>query len=58
MAIMDDIRRMMMERAAQGIGTGGGIMGTNQQGQPGLLGGMANINPNFFLGASISWCWT
>jgi len=52
MAIMDDIRRMMMERAAQGIGTGGGLMG-GQQGQPGLLGGMANINPNLLLGANI-----
>lgn len=53
MAIMDDIRRMMMERAAQGIGTGGGLMG-GQQGQPGLLGGMANINPNLLIGASIA----
>jgi hypothetical protein len=52
MAIMDDIRRMMAERAAQGIGTGGGLMG-GQQGQPGLLGGMANINPNLLLGANI-----
>jgi hypothetical protein len=56
MAIMDDIRRMMAERAAQGIGTGGGIFGnTNQQGQPmGLLGGMQNINPNLLIGASIA----
>ena len=56
MAIMDDIRKMMMERAAQGIGTGGGLFGaTNQQGQPmGLLGGMANINPNLLIGASIA----
>jgi hypothetical protein len=56
MAIMDDIRRMMAERAAQGIGTGGGLFGaTNQQGQPmGLLGGMANINPNLLIGASIA----
>ena len=53
MAIMDDIRRMMAERAAQGIGTGGGLMG-GQQGQPGLLGGMANINPNLLIGASIA----
>ena len=55
MAIMDDIRRMMAERAAQGIGTGGGIFGaTNQQGQPmGLLSGMQNINPNLLIGASI-----
>ena len=35
MAIMDDIRRMMAQRAAQGIGTGGGLFGTtNTQGQP------------------------
>jgi hypothetical protein len=56
MAIMDDIRRMMAERAAQGIGTDGGIFGTtNQQGQPmGLLGGMRNINPNLLIGASIA----
>jgi len=56
MAIMDDIRRMMAERAAQGIGTGGGIFGTtNQQGQPmGLLGGLRNINPNLLIGASIA----
>jgi hypothetical protein len=56
MAIMDDIRRMMAERAAQGIGTGSGLFGaTNQQGQPmGLLGGMANINPNLLIGASIA----
>ena len=48
MAIMDDIRRMMAERAAQGIGTGGGLFGTtNTQGQPtGLLGGLQNIIPN------------
>ena len=56
MAIMDDIRRMMAERAAQGIGTGGGIFGaTNQQGQPmGLLGGLRDINPNLLIGASIA----
>jgi len=48
MAIMDDIRRMMAERAAQGIGTGGGIMGN--QTSAGLLG---NINPNLLLGASL-----
>jgi hypothetical protein len=56
MAIMDDIRRIMLERASQGIGTGGGIFGaTNQQGQPmGLLGGMQNINPNLLIGASIA----
>ena len=51
MAILDDIRKMMMERASQGIGTGDGIMGNQQQ--PGLLGGMANINPNLLLGANI-----
>jgi len=56
MAIMDDIRKIMLERASQGIGTGGGIFGaTNQQGQPmGLLGGMQNINPNLLIGASIA----
>ena len=53
MAILDDIRKMMMERASQGIGTSGGLMG-NQQGQPGLLGGMANINPNVLIGATIA----
>ena len=56
MALMDYIRRMMAERAAQGIGTGGGLIGTtNQQGQSmGLLGGMQNINPNLLIGASIA----
>jgi len=56
MAIMDDIRRMMAERAAQGIGTGGGLFGTtNTQGQPtGLLGGLQNINPNLLIGAAIT----
>lgn len=56
MAIMDYIRRMMAERAAQGIGTGGGLFGsTDQQGQPmGLLGSMQNINPNLLIGASIA----
>lgn len=49
---MIDLRRLLAERAAQGIGTGGGLMG-NQTGQPGLLGGMANINPNLLLGANI-----
>ena len=50
---MIDLRRLLAERAAQGIGTGGGLMG-NQTGQPGLLGGMANINPNVLIGASIA----
>ena len=55
MAIMDDIRRMMAERAAQGIGTGGGIFGSNQMGQPtGLLGGLRNVDPNLLIGASIA----
>lgn len=56
MAIMDDIRRMMAQRAAQGIGTGGGLFGTtNTQGQPtGLLGGLQNINPNLLIGAAIT----
>ena len=55
MALMDYIRIMMAERAAQGIGTGGGLFGsTDQQGQPmGLLGSMQNINPNLLIGASI-----
>jgi len=48
MAIMDDIRKVMLERASQGIGTGGGIMGN--QSSAGLLG---NINPNLLLGASL-----
>lgn len=51
MAIMDYIRRMMAERAAQGIGTGGGLMGNQATG--GLLGNMSNINPNLLLGANI-----
>ncbi len=49
---MDEIRKTMIARASRGIGTGGGLMG-NQSGQPGLLGGMANINPNLLLGANI-----
>lgn len=52
MALMDEIRKIMIARASRGIGTGGGLMG-NQSGQPGLLGGMANINPNLLLGANI-----
>ena len=52
MALMDEIRKTMIARASRGIGTGGGLMG-NQSGQPGLLGGMANINPNLLLGANI-----
>jgi hypothetical protein len=53
---MDNIRKLMLDRAAQGIGTGGGLFGTtNQQGQPqGLLGGLQNINPNLLIGASIA----
>jgi len=56
MALMDNIRKLMLDRAAQGIGTGGGLFGTtNQQGQPqGLLGGLQNINPNLLIGASIA----
>ena len=56
MTIMDDIRKMMAQRAAQGIGTGGGLFGTtNTQGQPtGLLGGLRNINPNLLIGAAIT----
>jgi hypothetical protein len=50
---MIDLRKLLAERAAQGIGTGGGLMG-NQSGQPGLLGNMANINPNVLIGASIA----
>ena len=47
-----DLRKLLLDRAAQGIGTGGGLMG-NQQGQTGLFGNMANINPNLLLGANI-----
>jgi hypothetical protein len=56
MSLMDNIRKLMLDRAAQGIGTGGGLFGTtNQQGQPqGLLGGLQNINPNLLIGASIA----
>ena len=45
---MIDLRKMLLDRAAQGIGTGGGIMGN--QTSAGLLG---NINPNLLLGASL-----
>ena len=53
---MIDLRRLLAERAAQGIGTGGGLFGTtNTQGQPtGLLGGLQNINPNLLIGAAIT----
>jgi hypothetical protein len=47
-----NLRQLLLDRAARGIGTGGGLMG-NQSGQPGLLGNMANINPNLLLGANI-----
>jgi len=53
MAIMDNIRKLMLERAAQGIGTGDGLMGQQSGQQGGLLGGLQNINPNLLLGASI-----
>ena len=49
---MIDLRRLLAERAAQGIGTGGGLLGS--QANQGLLGGMANINPNLLIGASIA----
>ena len=53
MAIMDNIRKLMLERAAQGIGTSGGLLGQQSGQQGGLLGGLQNINPNLLLGASI-----
>jgi len=43
-----NLRKLLLDRAAQGIGTGGGLMGT--QTNAGLLGSM---NPNLLLGASI-----
>ena len=49
---MIDLRKLLAERAAQGIGTGGGLLGS--QANQGLLGGMANINPNVLIGASIA----
>ena len=45
---MIDLRKILRDRAAQGIGTSGGIMGN--QTSAGLLG---NINPNLLLGASL-----
>ncbi len=56
MTIMDDIRKMMADRAAQGIGVNGGLLNNlNQQNQPmGLLNGLQNINPNLLLGAAIT----
>jgi len=51
MALMDNIRKLMLDRAAQGIGTGGGLMGNQATG--GILGNMSNINPNLLLGANI-----
>jgi hypothetical protein len=51
MALMDNIRKLMLDRAAQGIGTGGGLMGNQDTG--GILGNMSNINPNLLLGANI-----
>ena len=49
---MIDLRKLLAERAAQGIGTGGGLLGS--QSNQGILGGMANINPNVLIGASIA----
>ena len=43
-----NLRQLLLDRAARGIGTGGGLMGT--QSNAGLLG---NMNPNLLLGASI-----
>ena len=43
-----NLRQLLLDRAARGIGTGGGLMGT--QTDAGLLGSM---NPNLLLGASI-----
>ena len=56
MTIMDDIRKMMADRAAQGIGVNGGLLNNlNQQNQPmGLLNGLQNINPNLLIGAAIT----
>lgn len=52
---MIDLRKILLDRAAQGIGTSGGIFGTtNTEGQPtGLLDGLQNINPNLLIGANI-----
>lgn len=52
---MIDLRKMLLDRAAQGIGTSGGLFGTtNTEGQTtGLLGGLQNINPNLLIGANI-----
>ena len=43
-----NLRQLLLDRAARGIGTGGGLMGN--QNSLGLLG---NINPNLLLGANI-----
>lgn len=51
MALMDEIRKTMIDRASRGIGTGGGLMGNQNSG--GLLGNISNINPNLLIGASI-----
>ena len=52
---MINLRKFLLDRAAQGIGTGGGLFGaTNTEGQPtGLLGGLQNINPNLLIASSI-----
>jgi len=47
-----DLRKLLLDRAAQGIGTGGGLLGNQTTG--GLLGGLQNINPNILIGASIA----
>ena len=46
-----DLRKLLLDRAAQGIGTGGGLLGNQTTG--GLLGGLQNINPNFLIAADI-----
>ena len=46
-----DLRKLLLDRAAQGIGTGGGLLGNQTTG--GLLGGLQNINPNLLIAADI-----
>ena len=46
-----DLRKLLLNRAAQGIGTGGGLLGNQTTG--GLLGGLQNINPNLLIATDI-----
>ena len=46
-----DLRKLLLDRAAQGIGVGGGLLGNQTTG--GLLGGLQNINPNLLIAADI-----